>query len=133
MPRFIAWPLTFLMWNFGLTIFRANNIQDAWQLIYTMLQLDDFALHPGQLPFGWLKALSIVDMVPPWQSLELALCCIATLLVLLAALSVLPNPCRMLQNGWIKPNFAWFLLSLLLGVLSMACMTQTGEFLYFQF
>lgn len=132
-PKIIAVPMTFLCCHLCWVFFRAESFSEAYQLIKSMMDLPGISLNAGGLPLGWTNILNLVGMAPAASSFELSIYCIATMFMLMLVVQTVPNPYYMLENGYLKPGRLLFIIVALLLLVSLMGMTQTGEFLYFQF
>lgn len=115
MPNVLAWFLTFLFVNFTWIFFRADNFDQAWQVLSAMFNFNEMNISNG----GILKNIgankySIVFLV---ISLTIAL--------------IGPNSNELIN--YFKPNKRNLIFSLLLIITSLLMLNKLSEFLYFQF
>ncbi|MEX0882647.1 MAG: MBOAT family O-acyltransferase, partial [Cyclobacteriaceae bacterium] len=112
MPKFLSIPLTFLFVNITWVYFRAENFQDANNLLFTMFHFLDSASPDFYL-------VSNLYNLPIWI--------IGTLLLFL------PNDMQL--GNKIKPNLKYGLITVFLFVLNMIFLNSIvqNDFLYFDF
>ena len=131
MPKPIAWPLTFLCVTLAWVIFKAADLNEA-MLMYTAMT----DIHQIVLPtvgsyaqvFGFMGDSISYEI---WQIHKALHNILLTLLGLFIAVCLFPNPVKLMR--WFKPNWKWFILTLLLLLLTLYHMNTFTEFLYFQF
>lgn len=132
-PKILAMPMTFLAWNFGQTIFRADSLSDAWNLIRNMWGLGNLSTSCEGLPLGWFSLGEIIGRAPTAGSVELIWGCLATLSVLLLLLFFVPNPQTLVEKYNLTAHWQIMAVTMIILTISLMCMTTSGEFLYFQF
>ena len=132
-PKILAMPMTFLAWNFGQTIFRADSLSDAWNLIRNMWGLGNLSVSCEGLPLGWFSLGEIIGRAPTAGSVELIWGCLATLSVLLLLLFFVPNPQTLVEKYNLTAHWQIMVAAMIILTISLMCMTTSGEFLYFQF
>ena len=132
-PKILAMPMTFLAWNFGQTIFRADSLSDAWNLIRNMWGLGNLSVSCEGLPLGWFSLGEIIGRAPTAGSVELIWGCLGTLSVLLLLLFFVPNPQTLVEKYNLTAHWQIMAVTMIILAISLMCMTTSGEFLYFQF
>ena len=132
-PKILAMPMTFLAWNFGQTIFRADSLSDAWNLIRNMWGLGNLSVSCEGLPLGWFSLGEIIGRAPTAGSVELIWGCLGTLSVLLLLLFFVPNPQTLVEKYNLTAHWQIMVAAMIILTISLMCMTTSGEFLYFQF
>lgn len=123
LPSIVAWTITFNAIMISWIIFRAANLNDAIEILKTMVGIKGISLSsnfPGILP--WLS--QIVQLSNYQQSL-------ATLLLILLAVLVMPNTQQIMQR--FKPTASWATAIGLISAFCLLSLNRVSEFLYFQF
>lgn len=133
MPRPIAWPLTFISWSVGLTIFRADTLADAMKMLTAMMDISHICLPASSwlenhLIFLGAAQVNFIAWPEAFPFVKVG----AVLLILLVTVMSLPNPHAMVRECY-RPSASLAVLLLFVAALAMAGMTQPSEFLYFQF
>lgn len=130
LPTLIAWGLTFVATIIGWAVFRANNLQDAWEILATMAGLKGIALPDSyQAHLPWLSNLGI--RFTDFNYLMPSKTNLVVMAGILLWVTRMPNTQEVVKNT--KPSWFWALAVSFLALLSLLSMNQVSEFLYFQF
>lgn len=113
LPKIICWAMTFFSVVVAWVLFRAENLDQAMQILYSMF---DFSSLTSSLDTWRMKK----NAVNTWSTL-------AGLGILLC----LPNPVILIQK--FQANWIWYLFTLVLLLVSLYRLNTYTEFLYFQF
>jgi alginate O-acetyltransferase complex protein AlgI len=130
LPKFIAWPITFIAVTVSWVIFRSHNISDALQLIKTMAGIKGIALTEGyQTSWQWLSEFGVkfqrsYPYLPTKESLVI-------LIGLILWVLFLPNTQQIVQ--WFRPKSWWAIGLSIMAIYSLLSLNKVSEFLYFQF
>ncbi len=137
MPKILAWVITFVAVIVSWVLFRAQNIQDALDILQTMAGLNGVVI-PGEAKgklsvltnFGFqLKSWSDMTYLPKlWGSKIFS---ILGLIGLTFSVSFLPNTQEILAK--LKPTWWWAVWIGILTSLALLSLNRVSEFLYFQF
>jgi alginate O-acetyltransferase complex protein AlgI len=126
-PVILAWLITFVAVVIGWVFFRANNLQDAVDVLQAMFGMKQIVLPDGYAKI--LKGLSVFGVqfasdIPYWRNPKLVV-------VLLLAVTLLPNTQQIMKR--FHPNWWWAIGMSVIATLSLFSMNRVSEFLYFQF
>ncbi|MGK7927404.1 MAG: MBOAT family protein [Spirulina sp.] len=134
-PKQLGWLMTFLFVTIGWVIFRAQTLQDSWEILKTMM-----GINPLIFPENYAR---ILNFLPPTtiqfkagnEFLYFPNIGIESIALIFAGLSIgvtwFPNTQEIISR--FKPNL-WIALGIsILGLFSLLSMNKVSEFLYFQF
>ena len=107
LPEFVGWLVTFMAVVITWVIFRASSIQDAMEMLKTMVGMNGIEMMAG----GRRNMLALIGLT--------------------LSVTLLPNTNQVIQ--WLRPNIWWALLVSGMAISSLLSLNQVSEFLYFQF
>ena len=131
LPKFANWSITFLCVTFAWVFFRAQSVHDAYQVIFCMLDITNFAIPDHGFATRLFANTGIASI--KWSISSSLGTSLLELFILFAALLLLKNPIVLQEK--IKPKYTWLFFTCILFLISMYYIGTfgTGEFLYFQF
>lgn len=133
LSRFVNIGLTFLCVTLLWVFFRAENFNDAWNVIIAMTDVYNTGLPTGGAWQKYLGALADFGVGFTSWKLGTGLTKVITVLcVLAAALLILPNPIELLKSTKF-PSYKWEIATVILLFAGILCITTDSPFLYFQF
>ena len=126
-PKIFAWLMTFICVILSWVIFRAENLNEALEIINSMFNFKNIILpikFSTRLEF--LKAYGISFDFVIINSIDILTIFFSGLIALL-----FPNSQEIMKN--FKPNLFWLILSIIFAVFSFTKFSGVSDFLYFNF
>ena len=129
LPGFCNWALTFFCVVTTCAIFRAETLNDAWNILKAMIDITNFAL-PADTK--WEHALSGYGIkFVLWHIPKVMHQSILILIALTIVLKKVKNPVAWIQS--FKSNWKWLVVILAMLLYALHGLNTYTEFLYFQF
>lgn len=128
-PRFFSWMLTFLCIVTTCAIFRAETLNDAWNVLKAMADISNFALPANT---KWETALAGYGIkFVLWHIPKVMHQSILILIALTIVLTNTKNPVEWMKS--FKSNWKWLVIILGMLLYTLNGINTYTEFLYFQF
>jgi alginate O-acetyltransferase complex protein AlgI len=129
LPHFVNWAMTFICVLVCWVIFRADNIQAAGDMLFTMVDIQHIAL-PTEI---WCQEMFADSGIPfvSWHVGKDLQNSVISLTLLMIAVLKMKNPVVLL--GDFRPNGKWFAAVLIMLLVALCQLNNYTEFLYFQF
>ena len=126
-PKIIAWLITFICVSISWVIFRAENLNDAFNIIKAMLNFKNIVI-PAKFSIllGFLKNYGVSFAFVLINSLDILAIICSSLIMLLC-----PNTQQIMKK--FKPNYLWIVIIFIFAVISFTCFSGVSDFLYFNF
>ncbi len=129
LPKLLNWALTFLCVVICWVFFRAENFEDAWNIIKAMFNVSNIALPTG---IPWEETFSRYGFqFAEWHLSKKFHNCFATLLTLTIILVNIKNPVQWMQS--FKPDWKWLIVITVTLLYALYETNSYTVFLYFQF
>lgn len=129
LPHFVNWAMTFICVLVCWVVFRADNIQAAGDMLFTMVDIQHIAL-PTEI---WCQEMFADSGIPfvSWHVGKDLQNSVISLTLLMIAVLKMKNPVVLL--GDFRPNGKWFAAVLIMLLVALCQLNNYTEFLYFQF